>query len=77
MHIELKIYSHLKRHAPQGRTSFSLDLPHGTSVAVLMEHLELNDQIQKIILVNGRPARADTILDEGDLVVVFPVVEGG
>jgi len=77
MHIELKIYSHLQRHAPQGRTSFSYDLPHGTSVAALLHHLELNDPIQKIILVNGRPAQGDTILGEGDLVVVFPVVEGG
>ncbi|MFP4258083.1 MAG: MoaD/ThiS family protein [Desulfovermiculus sp.] len=78
MHIELKIYSHLQRHAPQGRTSFSYDLPQGTSVAALMEHLELNnDQADKIILVNGRPAQGDKTLDAGDLVVVFPVVEGG
>lgn len=78
MHIELKIYSHLQRHAPQGRTSFSYDLPQGTSVDALMEHLELNnDQADKIILVNGRPAQGDKTLDAGDLVVVFPVVEGG
>jgi sulfur carrier protein ThiS len=77
MHIQVRLYSHLKRHAPEGKMVFPLNLPAGATVKTVLEHLELNDQVQKIILVNGRPAQGDTILDEGDLVVVFPVVEGG
>lgn len=77
MHIQVRLYSHLKRHAPEGKSEFALDLPAGSTVATLLEHLELNDQIQKIVLINGRPAKAGTIVQDHDLVVAFPVAEGG
>ncbi|MDZ7758646.1 MAG: MoaD/ThiS family protein [Desulfovermiculus sp.] len=77
MHIQVRLYSHLKRHAPEGKALFSLDLPTGSTVKTVLEHLELNDQVRKIVLINGRPAQADTRLQDLDVVVVFPVAEGG
>ena len=77
MHIQVRLYSHLKRHAPEDKALFSLDLPSGSPVKTVLEHLELNDQVRKIVLINGRPAQADTIVQDHDVIVIFPVAEGG
>lgn len=77
MHIQVKLYSHIKRHAPNGRAVLYLDMPKDSTVADVMKHLQLHDQVPKIILVHGRPAQMDTNLSDEDVLVVFPVAEGG
>ncbi|MDZ7762493.1 MAG: MoaD/ThiS family protein [Desulfovermiculus sp.] len=77
MVFEIKLYSLFKEHSPNGKTSFNIEVPESTSVASVLEMLNLNEKIDKIILLNGRPVKLDTFLGNGDLLVVLPVAEGG
>ena len=77
MHIQVRLYSHLKRHAPEGKAVLSLDMPRGCTVGTVLKELNLNDNVGKITLINGRPAQGDTVLQDQDLLVVFPVADGG
>lgn len=77
MKIQVKLYSHYKKHAPNGKAVFHLDMTTESTVENVIVHLQLDDQVPKVILVNGRPAQMDTKLYENDVIVVFPVVEGG
>ena len=51
--------------------------PAGSKVAVIVEHLELPPQLLGIVLVNGRHADRDTVLEEGDTLSLLPVLDGG
>lgn len=77
MHIQVKLYSHIKRHAPNGQAVFHLDMPEDSTVAHVIKHLQLDDQVPKVILVHGRPAQMDAKLSDKDIIAVFPVTEGG
>lgn len=53
------------------------DLPQGTSVGELIRELELPREQISIIFVNGRHAKPETILNDGDEVSLFPPIGGG
>ena len=54
-----------------------IDLTEGDQVTQVLEILRIPPEVEKVILVNGRPAQRDFILNEGDKVVLFPPVAGG
>lgn len=53
------------------------DLTQGKTVGELIKELELPQEQISIIFVNGRHAKFDTILNEGDEVSFFPPIGGG
>ena len=54
-----------------------LELPQESSVADLIEHLEISEKTPKILLVNGLSASATDKLNDGDVIAIFPMVAGG
>ena len=54
-----------------------MDLIEGDQLARVLEILGMPPEVEKVMLVNGRPAQLDSILNEGDKVVLFPPVAGG
>ncbi|MGM0759165.1 MAG: MoaD/ThiS family protein [Thermodesulfobacteriota bacterium] len=52
-------------------------MPEDSTVAHVIKHLQLDDQVPKVILVHGRPAQMDAKLSDKDIIAVFPVTEGG
>jgi len=54
-----------------------LELPQGSSLSELMEHLNIPEKAPKILLVNGLPASATDKLNDGDVAVIFPMIAGG
>jgi len=77
MRIHVTLYSEFKQFAPGGRGSFDLDLPPGASLGHCFEQLTIPENSAYTALVNGRRANRDTLLREGDTLVVFPLVCGG
>ena len=53
----------------------SLDAP--TTTAKIIEELDLPENIPKIIIVNGLHAAPDYVLQDGDIMSVFPPIAGG
>ncbi len=79
MRIRLKLFAGLRALRPQdARTGGEdLDLPDGTTVAQALAKVKVPLDEAKIVLVNGRHAKFDTPLKEGDRLSVFPPVGGG
>lgn len=53
------------------------DYPEGASVQAVVDSLDLPRQHFGIVLVNGVHADSDTLLAEGDQLVIMPIVDGG
>jgi molybdopterin converting factor small subunit len=77
MRILVTLYSEFKQFAPGGTGSFDLDLPPGADLGHCFEHLNIPENSEYTALVNGRRADRNTPLNEGDTLVVFPLICGG
>ena len=77
MRIHVTLYSEFKKFAPGGTGSFDLTLPPGASLGHCFEHLNIPETSAHTALINGRRAGRDTLLREGDFLVVFPLICGG
>lgn len=74
MKIEMRLFATLR----EGRGKVILmEVPEESAVSVLIESLEIPYQEIAILLVNGRDASLERILNDGDAVSVFPPVGGG
>jgi molybdopterin converting factor small subunit len=54
-----------------------LEQPPGASVQAVVEALRLSTPLLGTVLVNGVHARLDDQLNDGDLLVILPILEGG
>ncbi|MEJ5376349.1 MAG: MoaD/ThiS family protein [bacterium] len=75
--VQVRLYSTLSRYAPAEAGPFLLVLPWGATVASAIEALGIPEDTAKVVLVNGRHASLSYSLCEGDILVLFPPVEGG
>jgi molybdopterin converting factor small subunit len=77
MKVQISMYATLKQYAPGGRGNFELNLATGATIKTLIERLKIPQNVERVILVNGRHAGDGTRLADGDEVTVFPPIEGG
>lgn len=54
-----------------------IQVPEGIDTKGLMERLEISQEIIWFITVNGQLVNPHTILKEGDVIKVVPLVDGG
>lgn len=76
MKVTARVFSVLKSHTG-GKGTLELDLVEGATVASAIEALGIPDGVERVVLLNGRPADLDHGLSPGDAVTVFPPVTGG
>ncbi len=79
MIVQAKLFATLRRQYPHVGIgeSMPVELPDGATVGQLIEHLHLPADQVKVIFVNGIVREEEYVLDEGDVVGVFPPVGGG
>jgi sulfur-carrier protein len=77
MKVEVQLFATLRKYGPSCEGPLAVDLSEGDAVVKMLEALRIPHDVEKVILVNGRPAEPDTVLREGDKVVLFPPVTGG
>ncbi len=77
MQIELKLLLSYREHLPKGHGSGKLELPPGSTIGQVLARLQIPLSEPKIILLNGRQAETNQVLNDGDLLIVFPPLEGG
>lgn len=79
MEVTVVLYATLRRHHPRGRGSepFIVELPEGSTVADLLDHLEIAEDEAKQVFIEhaGRPR--DYAMRDGQKAAIFPPVAGG
>ncbi len=80
MIVEIKIFSTLKRYVAESDMLVGnnrWEIPEGMTACELGKKLKIPEKEIKIILINGRKADDDHVLNEGDSVYIFPLLMGG
>ncbi len=76
MKIQVRSYADLRSYTarlPGGK----LEIEVGSTISDVLDYLDVPDRVPRIILVNGRYAQPDQVLQPGDLLVFFPPLDGG
>ena len=80
MIIEVKLFSTLRHYLPNSHNRVSgdkWDITEGGTVAEVLEMLNIPFEEARVILKNGRKADMETVLNDGDVLHVFPPMVGG
>ena len=77
MKVKVRLFSTLIRFSPGEGGEFMLEMGDSTSPKDIPDLLEMPAAVDRIILVNGRHARPETVLQAGDQVTLFPPMTGG
>ena len=79
MKVRLKLFATFRRYLPPGTQGSACDVevPDGAQVSDLLSQLNLPEKGPLMILVNGRDAALDRVLQDGDVIAIFPAVAGG
>ena len=74
--VTVKFFATLRKYGPVKKT---LTIPKDSNIKIIFEKYEIPREEQRtIIMVNGRPHRdLKTILQNGDIVAIFPPIGGG
>ena len=73
--IQIKLFASLSRFQPEDSDRFPI--APKTSVADLLERLNVPIEEAKLIFINNKRGELSSILNDGDRVGVFPPVGGG
>lgn len=77
MKVEVRLYAMLRKWGPPDGGPLTLELAEGERVAKVTAILGMPQEEELVILINGRPAGLQSVLADGDRLVLFPPVTGG
>lgn len=78
IHVRLTLFADLKRFLPKGQTGpLAFDLSGDATVAVLLTKAGILESEEVTVGLNGKQGARDSILHDGDEVVLFSPMEGG
>jgi len=60
-----------------GGEGLSMTLSEGTTVARLLDRLNISLDVAKLVYINGRLKGKDYVIMNGDRVSIFPPIAGG
>jgi sulfur carrier protein ThiS len=77
--IEVRLYAVLRRFRPDATydQGEKVLLPQGSTVVELINALDIPPDKVRTVFVNRRVMHADTVLQAGDRVDLFPAIAGG
>ena len=77
MQITVKLFANLRKYAPEENNVFTMAVDPETTINSLLKQLNVPAGVDRVILVNGRRGKEETILFEGDTLTLFPPMTGG
>lgn len=79
MKVWIRLLSTYTRYLPADArgSTYSIDIPDGAQIEELQAQLPIPTDESQVILVNGRTPLASQVLEEGDIVAIFPAMAGG
>lgn len=76
IHIEIELFAFLEEYYPkEGKGPISM--PQDSTAGMLINKLNIPDDIQLLILVNGQQSDRKTILQNDDKIFIFTPAAGG
>ncbi len=79
MNIEINLFASLSRYKPEntGGHSWVEVCRDGTTILDFLHQLNVPEEKVKLIFLNGKHAKRQSVLHDGDRLGVFPPVGGG
>ncbi len=79
MKIEVRLFATFREFLPAGCVGYSFFkvLDRETTAGEVVGGLGLPEDVPKIVIVNGTHSEPDRVLNDGDVLSVFPPVAGG
>ncbi len=77
MVIILKLFGGLQEFLPNRTNPHSVELDEGADVVDVLKIFGVPKEKPRVLLVNGRHVELDYVLQDGDVLAVFPPVAGG
>jgi len=77
MKVHVDLYVNLKKYAPEGASSFEIQLSAGATIKTVLEILKIPADEKAIVLVNGRNADESDPLKEKDAITLYSSLSGG
>ena len=79
MNIRLKLYASLRKYLPGTEIGeeVKIEVNQESTIMDILNIYTIEESLAKIIFVNGVHKTADYILQENDLLVIFPPIGGG
>ncbi len=79
MRVQVKLFTYFQKYCPEDseRGLFTLELTPPVSVGDLLQKLGIPSDYAKVVHVNGKFAREEDLLKEGDFLAAFPPLPGG
>lgn len=74
MKIEVRLFATFRE---KRQKVIAMEIPEGTSVAEIVDSLEIPHSEVSILMINGIHSKLDYILQDGDVISLFPPVGGG
>ena len=73
--VVVKFFANLRDIAPPKKT---VTLPTGSTVNTVLDMFIISQETKLIILINGSPHQTrETLINDGDIVAIFPPLAGG
>ncbi|MBC7226673.1 MAG: MoaD/ThiS family protein [Thermoflexales bacterium] len=77
MKIRIKLLAHYQQYLPPGCTSsYEAEVPQDARVEDVLAQLPVPPE-ESVVLVNGRTPPPGQVLQEGDVLCLFPAIGGG
>jgi len=77
MIIDVKLYGDLDKFSPEGGNAFNQELSQGATATDLLAQLNIPDEVQRFVLINGKRCEENSLLRDGDTVTLLTPVSGG
>ena len=79
MNIQIKLFAKLTQFLPEGATGKQapLSVPEEITIRGVLKQLGIPAKMAQLVMVNGVHKRLDDVLQEGDLLSIFPPIAGG
>jgi len=74
--VQVKLFGVFRDYGREG-TSFYMDVKEGASIGEVLGLLAIPEDAPKTLVCNHRAGQMDQVLQEGDVLAIFPPVEGG
>lgn len=77
MEVEVEFFAFLKAYSPKGEGRITLPLEEGATLEDLWAKLNILEKVERICLVNGAYYPEGKALQQGDVVTLLPMIDGG
>lgn len=77
MKVSVRLFGYLREYGKPLGDNGEIQIPPGSTVEDVIDHLNLNHSLVMLALVNGKSVNLMTGLRKDDTLYLYPIVDGG